>query len=92
MNKRRLILWLTCGTLALILASPALFTSSAQKPKQGLGSLPPELDVRVKGSVLSGRLPDGARTQTQSAPAAELVQANAAQWSEGPACPSGLVV
>ena len=78
MNKRRLVLWLMCVIVTVILVS-ALFTSTAQKTRKGLDSLPPELDVRVKGGVLSGRLPESSKAQSQVAAADTLARPNAAQ-------------
>jgi fungalysin/thermolysin propeptide len=78
MNRQRVALSLSiCVVVAGLLAS-ALFTSTAQRTGKGLEQLPPELDVRVRGGVLSGRLPSG-QVQSQSAVAALSLRPNAAQ-------------
>ncbi len=78
MNRQRIVLSLALGMVAVCLLASALFTSTAQKAGQGLEGLPPELDVRARDGVLSGRLPAG-KTQAESLTANLSLRPNAAQ-------------
>src|ERR1044072_7687707 len=79
MNRQKIILSGLVGVIVLGILASAIFSSRAQKTSKWLDSLPPELDVRVKGGVLSGKMPEGKAAQVDVTAGDQSLRANVAQ-------------
>jgi hypothetical protein len=79
MNRHRTILTIIIGAVVAAMLASALLTSTAQQSRKALETLPAEIDVRVRGGVLSGKLSDTASLRTESAAAALSLRPNGAQ-------------